>query len=102
MSLVNFSMTDIARKVSRFSLFLLLSVFLACTQSSDSRRLETVSMLGAELHSDSGGDSLLTEIETRLSAEPNNLSILIEKGSALEGLKRYREAVEVYLSLIHI
>ena len=89
-------MTDIARKAFQFNLFLLLSVFLACTQSADSGRLETVSMLGVELHSDSGGDSLLTGIETRLSAEPNNLSILMEKGSALEGLRRYREAVEVY------
>jgi len=59
-------------------------------------------MLGAELHSDSGGDSLLTGIETRLSAEPNNLSILMEKGSALEGLRRYREAVEVYTQCLVI
>ena len=96
MSLVNFSMTDIARQISRPTFFLLLSVFLSCTQSLDSRRLETVSMLGAELYSDSGGDSLLTGIGTRLSAEPNNLSILMEKGSALEGLRRYKEAVEIY------
>ena len=89
-------MTDIARKVSRFNLLVLLSIFLACTQSPDSRRLETVSMLGAELYSDNGGDSLLMGIETRLSAEPNNLSTLMEKGSVLEGLRRYREAVEVY------
>jgi len=96
LSLVHFSMTDIARKVSRFNLLVLLSIFLACTQSPDSRRLETVSMLGAELYSDNGGDSLLMGIETRLSAEPNNLSTLMEKGSVLEGLRRYREAVEVY------
>ena len=102
MSLVNFSMSGFTRKVSRFNLLVLLSVFLACTQSPDSRRLETVSMLGAELHSDSGGDSLLTGIETRLSAEPNNLSILMEKGSALEGLRRYREAVEVYTQCLVI
>ncbi|MEE1573863.1 MAG: hypothetical protein V1257_09785, partial [Candidatus Neomarinimicrobiota bacterium] len=53
-------------------------------------------MLGVELYSDAGGDSLLQEIGKKLFRNPENLAILMEKGSALEGLRRYREAVEVY------
>ncbi|MCP4724945.1 MAG: tetratricopeptide repeat protein [bacterium] len=57
---------------------------------------EVISLLDRPLYSDPGGDSLLTAIDSEIESDPDNAVLLHRKGLALEGLRRFNEAIELY------
>lgn len=79
-----------------------LSAFYCATQNHEERKPEVISLLGRALYADEGGDSLLQAIEAELAPDPDNASILHRKGLALEELRRYNEAIDVYTQCLSL
>lgn len=79
-----------------------LSVIYCATQKHEERKPEVISLMGRALYADEGGDSLLQTIEAELASSPENDSILHRKGLALEGLRRYNEAIDVYTQCLSL
>ncbi|MFC1563624.1 tetratricopeptide repeat protein [candidate division KSB1 bacterium] len=69
-------------------------------KGEENQNPEVISMLGRPLYSDTGGDSLLTAIDGELESDPQNISLLHRKGLALDELRRFKEAIEVYSNCV--
>jgi len=84
--------------------FRLSSMFFLCVslffiygcQSQKGPKPEAISLLGRPLFSDAGGEDLLAEIDKELESDPDDFALLLRKGLALEDLRRFSEAVDIY------
>ena len=85
-----------------FKSSLIVILIVSCGKEPVKPEPEAISKLGEKLYSGSNNDSLLMEIDQKLSLNPNNLDLLLEKGAKLEGLKRFREAIALYTHSLNL
>ena len=83
-------------------LLLFCSQIVSCSKEPVKPQPEAISKLGVKLYSGSDNDSLLVEINQKLSLNPNNLDLLLEKGAKLEGLRRFQEAIALYTHSLNL
>ena len=88
-------------RILTYLIVLAISLY-SCKDTSKDIQPEGTSFIGKLLYGDFESDSLIVEIDKVIAEEPDNIALLLQKGEALESMRRYNEAIYVYKNALKL